>query len=207
MTYCKYCGMESKTADACEWCRRSLRPTAPPPASSAASPIRSASDIVAEADETARKNLVAFFICCGILMLLTFIMVGIRFSLYPYMAIGSMLAAGILLGYFGIIPPFEQEWSEIGVPLILLIIFPAIFVYIGYVIYGLITRQMDLTFVWLMSVAIGMMFVLEIGCAVIGMISQSTVSFITFKGVEILGFIAVLGGWMISGSFGCDRAA
>lgn len=194
MPYCKFCGMESAEAAKCTWCGRSLTDTAPPE-------LHSTMDAVEEAEERERGSRKLFFSCCGIVLVVALMLLFWRFPLYPWVMIGAQFAAGILIGTFGIVPPFEDEWWEMGVPLILVIVFPAFFVFIGYLAYGLITREMDLTVVWLLGTYFAMLLGLYL-CLIIAAPSAVPASMIWYlRGVEILSLVAVGAGWIASSVF------
>lgn len=208
MVYCKYCGMESKTSSICEWCGRALIPVGPTP--SAPPHVRTTQDVLEEQDEADRKARTSFYISCGVLILLSDILVAWRFSLFPVAILGSLLVTGFLLGKFGIVMPFEDEWWEFGTPLILLLFFPTILVYAGYMTYGLITRQMDMEVVWVLSAYCGMHVALILSfMLVIALFGPHTVPRDTILKLHLAGgFVGLLAlgiGWISSGAFNPSR--
>jgi hypothetical protein len=95
----------------------------------------------------------------------------------------------------------EDEWTEFVVPLVLLLVFPAIFVYLGYLTYGLFTRNMDLTVVWLLSVYFAVLTVLQVVTIVAAPAEVSFATWLRFRGVEVFGLIATIAGWAASSAF------
>jgi len=199
MAYCKWCGMESSGPAKCSWCGRAIAATGPPkPAPSMARP---AAEVVEEVEQTGRRALVVFFGCCGAMVVLACVLIFWRYSLYPAVTIGSLFVAGIMLGAFGVVPPFEDEWVELGVPLLFLLIFPAFFVYLGYLIYGLVTREMNLTVVWLLSVYFAMLLVLQVVTIVAAPPRIHAGFYLKFHAVEFLGLVGIGFGWISSSWF------
>lgn len=115
--------------------------------------------------------------------------------------IGSHLTAGILIGAFGIIPPFEDEWWEMGLPLILVIVFPAFLVFLGYLAYGLITRELDLTVVWLLGTYFAVLLGLYLCILVAAPSNVPAIMLWYLRGAEILSLGAIGAGWIASSAF------
>lgn len=199
MVYCKWCGMESSDPAKCSWCGRALVQAAP--AQPAPSMVRSAGEVAEVAEEAGCRTRLKFFICCGALILLASFLIFWRYPLYPVLTLGSLFVAGVMLGTFGVVPPFEDEWVEIGVPLLLLLIFPALLVYLGYLIYGLVTREMDLTIVWLLSVYFGMLVILQVVTIIAAPALIPASLYWRFHAVEFLGLAAIGFGWISSSWF------
>jgi len=205
MTYCRFCGMESKKPDKCEWCGRALvqQPVQPPVRPP--EPVRTTAQLVEEEEEAGRKSRVAFYITNIALLVLAAIILLIRKDLYPLVIIGGLFISGILIGYFQVIPPFDQEWVEVGVPLGLLLFFPAIIICAGYIAYGLIFRSMNLNIVWLLGTYLVMIAALET-VTVLVMIKGAPASFFwKIHSVEFLGLAAIMFGWICSGLLRQDR--
>ena len=201
MTYCRFCGMESSKPDRCEWCGREL---AQPPPAKPPEIVPTTAGRVEMMEEEGRKSRVAFYITNVVLLVLATAVVAIRKELYPLVIIGGLFVSGLLLGYFRIIPSFDNEWVEMGVPLLLILFLPAIIVFAGYMAYGLIYRSMDLTVVWLLGTYVAMLTALEI-VTILAMTSGVPVSFMwKIRGVEFLSLAAVIFGWIASGSFRSD---
>ena len=157
------------------------------------------------AEETEHKARAAFFTSCGILVVLASCLIAWRFTLYPYVAGGGLFVTGILLRYFRILPTFDfNEWIEFVVPLALLIVFPALLVLLGYVVYGLVTREMDLTVVWLLSVYFGFLTIIQVVTIIAGPERISFTMWLQFRGVEILGLLAIIFGWVVGSSLTTD---
>ena len=203
MAYCKFCGMDSKKPDKCEWCGRELvrqpSPAKPP------DPVQITAQLVEQEEEAGRKSRVAFYISSIVLLVIGAVVMAIRKELYPYVIIGGLFISGMLLGYFRIIPAFDDEWVEMGIPLALLLVLPAIIVCGGYIAYGLIYRSMDLTVVWLVGTFVVMLTALEI-VTILSMINGVPTSFIwMIHGIEFISLAAIIMGWIVSGSFRLDR--
>ena len=197
MAYCKWCGMDSRDARRCEWCGKDLNApvqTAPPPAR----------DYVAAFEEENRGLRVAFYISSVALILVASALLGWRPSLYPWVALSMLFIAGILLGALRILPPLEEEWHEFIVPIILLLFFPTFLVYVGYLTYGLMTKNMDLTTVWLLSVYFAMLMLIDIAFVIVVTLGSGTVPMsmlLQVRGVEVLGLVAIVLGWGASSMF------
>lgn len=201
MAYCKFCGMESKTADKCEWCGRSLAM----PAAKPREITPTTADIVEKAEEEERKSRVAFYISNIALLVLAAILIAVKKELYPLVIIGGLFISGVLIGYLGVIPSFEDEWLDVGIPVGLIFFLPAFVVCAGYIAYGLIYRSMDLTIVWLLGTYVVMVTALE-AVTILVMIGGVPAGFIlTIHGVEFLGLVAMVFGWISSGSLRLDR--
>ena len=199
MAYCKWCGMDSRNDRKCEWCGRDLTAipvSAPPPAH----------DYVAEFEEDNRAQRVTFYISCIALLVVASGLIAWRFTLYPYVALSALFVSGILLGALRILPLLEDEWHEFVIPAILILLLGPEIVFVGYLTYGLITRAMDLTVVWLLSVYFAMLLLIEIISIVILALGfgPETVSFtfyIQTRGTAILGLVATVFGWGASSTF------
>lgn len=205
MTYCKFCGMESKKPDKCEWCGRVLAQTQPPPPVKPPDFVPTTADKVEQMDEEDRKSRARFYVSSIALLILAAILVAIHKQLYPFVITGGLFVSGILLGRFRIIPPFDNEWSEMGIPLLLVLLLPSFIVCAGYIAYGLIYRSMDLTVVWLIGTYIAMLTALEIIVTAV-MIGGVPAGFLLWiRVIEFASLAGIILGWMVSGSFRTDR--
>lgn len=193
MAYCKWCGMDSRDARKCEWCGKDLNapaPSAPPPAR----------DYVADFEEENRGLRVAFYIGAVALILVASALVGWRFLLLPYVILGALFTAGILLGALRILPPIEDEWHEFVIPAILILVLGPEIAFVGYLVYGLLTKAMDLTVVWLLSVYFAVFLLIQIIAVVLLALGfgPETVSFTFFlhmRGASVLGLVSIVFGW------------
>jgi hypothetical protein len=202
MAYCKYCGMDSKTSDKCEWCKRPLAQAAA--GATTPSPpvdlIRPGTQIFADGEEKGRLMRRRFFTACGILILCGVIALVVRPTLYPVVILACLFVAGMLLTIYRIIPSIEDEWTDLGLPLILLFFFPALLVCAGYIAYGYLTRNTNITVIWVLSVYLGMLLVLEIFSVILAP-HAGEMMFMILHGVEFVGMLAIGLGWLIGGSF------
>lgn len=206
MAYCKFCGMDSKDPAKCEWCGKPLgqgvsTPRAPSPPPPDARPTTW--EIVEREEAEDRRSRLMFFLVCGGLVVFSAVVISVRASLFPWVILGSLFAAGMLLGALRVIPAFEDEWTEVGIPFVLALIFPAFFVCLGYLAYGFISRSMNYPIIWLLSVYLIVLTFLEIVTIIALSSSAGGVSMDALwklRGVEILSLITVLFGWIASGS-------
>ena len=195
MAYCKFCGVESSDDKNCEWCKRPLPPVPAPPATPPP-PAQDSIDKVGEIEEQERKSRSAFFVSCGVLLLLASGVLFWRYQLYPVVIIISLFVTGILLARFGVIEPFSDNWVQAGVLFLLVIFLPAFVVFLGYMVYGLITRQGDSNLAWLLGAYFGVATVLEV-VAFIAFPEQVPIDTLAkLRGAEALGFAAVIFGWV-----------
>lgn len=203
MAYCKHCGMDSPDPDKCQWCGRSLVPAPPPPAApdSRLPPLRPSTwELVEQEEENARKGRTGFIISCCAMLILAACIIACKWWLYPWITIGGLFAAGMMLGGFGVIPSSFDEWQDFLVPGLLLVFFPAAIVCIGYVAYGLINRDVNFTVVWLLGVYVVALTVME-GATFLGFaIHDQLIALWRLRGVEILGMLMIILGWICSGA-------
>lgn len=200
MAYCKFCGIESKTADFCELCRRPLppvpvTPVAPPPPQA----VEDKLEAIEEKEQGARR---AFFIACGALILVASILILLCYRIFPWVIVGALFAAGMLPARFRIIQPFESAWVEFGILFVLVVTVPGFFLFLGYVIYGLITKNLDEDLAWLLGVYVGVLTILEITAFIAFPDRVPNGTLIVFRAVEVLGFAAAFGGWIVDSSLG-----
>lgn len=196
MAYCKFCGLESNDSEKCQWCGRPLPPV--PAAPAATPPPRPVEEKMAVTEEEERKGRHGFFIACGVLILLSTILLFINYHIYLWVMLGALFLAGILLAYFKIIPPFEDAWLEIVILVLLILFLPSFFALLGYIIYGLITRNMDIDIVWLLGTYAGMILILQIitFIAFPDKIPSSTI--FVLRIAEFFSFVAFFLGWIVS---------
>jgi len=205
MAYCKWCGMDSRDAGKCEWCGKSLDAppgNAPPPAG-VPLPAR---DYVAAFEDENRGLRVAFYISIVGLLVVASALIGWRFLLLPYVILGALFIAGILLGALRILPPIEDEWHEFVIPAILILVLGPEIAFVGYLVYGLLTKAMDLTVVWLLSVYFAMFLLIQIAAVLLLALGlgPETVSFAFFlqmRGAATLGLVSTVFGWGASSFF------
>lgn len=193
--------MESKTKGKCEWCGRNLAV----PAAKPHEITPTAAKIVERAEEEERKSRVAFYISNIALLVLAAILIAVKKELYPLVIIGGLFISGVLISYLGVIPSFEDEWLDVGIPFGLILFLPAFVVCAGYIAYGLMYRSMDLTIVWLLGTYVVMVTALE-AVTILAVIGGVPASFVwMIHGVEFLGLAAFIFGWICSGSLRLDR--
>lgn len=224
MAYCKFCGMESKTTGRCEWCGRDLprlRRAARPAVGTSApaeegtedapftffiyeslqrqSPTDSPWDIsLPERKISTAETLVDFFLYVSVMVLMGSALIAWHLgNPFVLMTIGAMFLAGVLLAAFRAIPPFEAGWDEVGVPLMLMLVvfFPVLIVYVGFIIYGLIRHQTDRTVLALLSPQFLLLLALIILSAASVPEAAPLRMYGQFRGVEFLGLSAILLGW------------
>ena len=224
MAYCKFCGMESKTTGRCEWCGRDLprlRRVARPAVGTSApaeegtadapftffiyeslqrqSPTDSPWDIsLPERKISTAETLVDFFLYVSVMVLMGSALIAWHLgNPFVLMTIGAMFLAGVLLATFRAIPPFEAGWDEVGVPLMLMLVvfFPVLIVYVGFIIYGLIRHQTDRTVLALLSPQFLLLLALIILSAASVPEAAPLRMYGQFRGVEFLGLSAILLGW------------
>lgn len=196
MLYCKHCGMESADEEMCEWCGRER--------------IRSTTTTsfdegflfpAARREDTTTEALVDFFIYWGALFIVGSCLIAWRYS-SPYLlaTVGGLFVVGALLAWFDAIPLFEDGMEEVGLPVMfmLVLLFPALLVFLGYIAYGLITRQTDRTVVWLLSAPFTALLILLVVTAATGPDTVPMGGFGSLRGVEFVGLAAVLLGWNAS---------
>ena len=108
-----------------------------------------------------------------------------------------MFLAGVLLAAFRAIPAFESGWDEIGVPLMLMLVifFPVLIVYLGFIIYGLVKHHTDRTVLALLSPQFLLLLALIIMSAASIPEAVPLRMYGQFRGVEFLGISAMLLGW------------
>ncbi|MBP6963912.1 MAG: hypothetical protein KBC96_05840 [Armatimonadetes bacterium] len=200
MAYCKWCGMESKTDRKCEWCGRDLVAA---PAAAGPPPAR---DHVAEFEDENRGLRTAFYISSAGILILSVVLTGWRFLLLPWIAVGALFVTGMLLGALRILPAIEDEWHEFVIPLVLVLVAGPELVFVGYLIYGLVTREMDLTVIWLLASYFGMLLLIEIMALVliaagIGPERLPMMFMFQIRAAAVLGMVAIIFGWGASGLF------
>lgn len=205
MAYCKYCGMESADQEKCEWCGRALTGAPARPAQPHAPLVRTTQDVIEELDEAARKSRGAFFVSCAVLTLVAASLILLFHWLWPWVTVGCLFAAGFMLGHYGIIPPFEDDWVDVSIPFVLIVFLPAFFVLLGYVAYGMINRDMNFTLVWLMGVFLGVVTILEVSTFIAVHSGAPSNILLKMSVVEGLGFGAAAAGWILSNSFGLNK--
>lgn len=201
MAYCKHCGMDSPDPDKCQWCGRPLVPAAPAAPDPRLPPPRPSTwELVEEEEERLRQGRIRFIISCSAMLILAAFIITWKWWLYPWITIGGLFAAGMMLGGFGVIESSFEEWQDFLVPGLLLLFFPAVVVCIGFIAYGLINRHMNFSVVWLLGVYVIALTVLE-GATFLGfMIHDQMIALWRLRGVEILGLVTIILGWMCSGA-------
>lgn len=191
MPYCKFCGMESKDPSKCEWCGRELSQTVRIAPTSTSRPV-------VPTDYTWGETLLDFFIYWCALIITGSSLVSWHYS-SPYLlaTVGGLFIIGFLLARYGAIPAFEEGWDEIGVPLMLMLIifFPTLLVFLGFIAYALITRRTERTVIWLLSPQFVALLVLVVVTAVTGPDTVPMGMYREFRGIEFLSLSAVLLGW------------
>jgi hypothetical protein len=198
MAYCKFCGMESKRPDKCDWCGRSLAPEPGRPPEI----VPTTAQRIQEEEEAGRKSRATFYISNIVLLVIAAIILVINKGLYPVVILGGLFISGFLMGYLRVIPSFEGEWLEIGIPFILIFFLPAFFVCLGYIAYGLIYRSMDFTVIWLLGTYVVMLTALEAIIFIAYAKGLPPMFFLKIHGSEVLGFAAIGVGWISASSFG-----
>ena len=196
MAYCKYCGIESENPNVCQWCGRPLPPVPVTPA--VPPPPTEPEDKIAEIEEAERQHRRGFFISCGVLLAVAATVILIRCWLYPWVIMGALFVSGILLPRFRILPPFEDAWLEVGIFVFLSLCFPAFFVFLGYIVYGMITRNLEPDIVWLLGTYFGVLLVLEIVTFIAFPARVPSNTLLMLRGTEFLGFVATAFGWIAS---------
>ena len=224
MAYCKFCGMESKTTGRCEWCGRDLprlRRVAPPRLGTAAPAEEGAADApftffiyeslqrraatedpwdlaLPEQKTSTAETLLDFFLYVSVMILMGSALIAWHLNNpFVLMTIAAMFLAGVLLAAFKAIPAFEAGWDEVGVPLMLMLVvfFPVLIVYLGFIIYGLARHHTDRTVVALLSPQ----FILLLALIIMSVASVPEAAplrmYGQFRGVEFLGLSAMLLGW------------
>lgn len=208
MTYCRYCGMESKEPKRCEWCGKDL--TVPLP--SEIPEMKAAQDIVEELEERGRESRSKFFIIVGCLVAVAAGLIIWRLSLYPTVTLATLFTAGILLAAMGVIRSFEDEWLEMFIAIVLRVALPgplALIAYIGYVIWGRIKQTIDPTAVWLLGVYFGILTTIQVVTMIVIKVASAGAAPVTvpmsvgvqFYFVDLLGLTAILVGWIASSLF------
>jgi len=225
MAYCKFCGMDSKTTGRCEWCGRDLprlRRVAPPPPGTVASAEEGASEapftffiyeslqrqspaedpwdlaVLPGRKTSTAETLLDFFLYVSIMVLMGSALIAWHLgNPFVLITIGTMFLAGVLLAAFKAVPPFEAGWDEIGVPLMLMLVvfFPVLIVYLGFIIYGLVKHETDRTVVALLSPQFVLLVTLIILSAASVPQAAPLRMYGQFRGVEFLGLSAMLIGW------------
>ena len=203
MAFCKHCGMDSPDPAKCQWCGRALVPAPPVPAApdSRLPPLRPSTwELVEQEEENARKGRIGFIISCSAMLFLAAYVIAWEWWLYPWITIGGLFAAGMMLGGFGVIESSFDEWQDFLVPGLLLLFFPSAIVCIGYVAYGLINRDVNFTVVWLLGVYVIALTVLEAATFLGFAIHDQMIVLWRLRGVEILGMLTIILGWICSGA-------
>lgn len=198
MAYCKHCGMNSSTADKCEWCGRQLAqaqavPDAPPPVADNSSP-----SWLENMEEEERQGRARFFIGLAVLLVVAAIPILIRYQLYPWIILAATFATGNLLRRFQVIESFSDDW--VMVLLLFLIPAPMFFMLLGLVAYGVIHKDLNHTFVWLMGAYLAVETIL-VTVTFLAMPHTAPLSMMTpVLGLEKLGFLAAVLGWRSGGT-------
>jgi hypothetical protein len=225
MAYCKFCGMESKTTGRCEWCGRDLprlRRVAPPAVGTAQpkgegsadapftffiyeslqrqSPTEDTWDLatLSERKTSTGEVFLDFLLYVSVMVLMGSALVAWHLSNpLVLITIGAMFLSGVLLAAFKAVPAFESGWDEVGVPLMLMLVvfFPVLIVYLGFIIYGLAKHQTDRTVLALLSPQFILLLALIIMSAASVPEAAPLRMYGQFRGVEFLGLSAVLLGW------------
>lgn len=202
MGYCKHCGMNSSTADKCEWCGRRLSESTPQPVGqpevhdgvSTASPIE-------ELDEEERIGRRNYLIFASIVMVLAACPLVWKYTLYVYVIPLALFSMGAMLCYQRIIAPWESDWVLVGILLLAILFVPGFFVLLGYIGYSLIYKNLDPAVVWLLGTYVVATDGL-LGVAILNM--PKVVPFYTTTqvfGLEKLGYLALVFGWICGSSW------
>lgn len=99
------------------------------------------------------------------------------------------------------IAPIEDEWQEFIIPAILILVCGPVVAFVGYLLYGLVTRQMDLTVVWLLSVYLVVLTAIQITFLLTGPEKISLKMAIIYRPMEVTGLVATVIGWAMSSMF------
>jgi len=153
---------------------------------------------IAHKGEEPQELLLDLFIYLGALTFMASFLIAWRYT-NPYIlaAIGCMFLAGILMARFKAIPAFVEECEEISIPAVLMlaVFFPIPLIYLGYLVYGVITHRAERTVVRLLSPLFAILLILFVVSAVAGPEAVPMRAYGQFRGVELLGFSALLLGW------------
>jgi hypothetical protein len=214
MAYCKHCGMESSNASKCEWCGRQLTGPGPVPQSGplagdnspqavppAAPPIavNSPQSRLEKMDEDARQGRTRFFIGLAILVVVAVVSILVRYQLYPWIILAATFTTGYLLRRFDVIESYSGELMMVA--LIVLVPVPVFFMLLGLVGYGVIQKDPNYAFIWLMGAYLAVEAVL-VPVTLIAMPRMVPAAmFMPLFGLEKLGFIAAVLGWRAGGTY------
>ena len=199
MAYCRYCGIQSKYADKCELCGRQLAdaqdaPKVVPPIENNTPHAR-----LEKMEEEGRQGRTSFYIGLAILLVVAAILIFIKFQLYPWVILAATFATGNLLRRFHVIDAYSDDILMVG--LLLIIPAPMFFVLLGLAAYGVIQRNPNYTFIWLMGAYLAVQSILVI-VTILAMPRMVPMSLLMpLLGLERLGFIAAVLGWRSGGTY------
>ncbi len=201
MGYCKHCGMNSSIEDKCQWCGRQLASSAPQPVGQP-QPIEDNSPqsrlaLYEEEQAMARKS---FYYACSILLVLASALMFWKPPLYPCVTLCVLFLTGHLLRRLNIIEPFEDDWLAVGLMFLATMFVPAFVVFFSYLAYGLVNRNLNVSLAWLFGAYMAMVTMMELVSVLSWGHTGPADIFFILQGVEKLGYIAAVVGWMSGGT-------
>ncbi len=205
MAYCKYCGMESKDASKCDWCGRQIDATeaSVPAAGPQAAPAvvdNTPQARLARMDEAERLGRQRFFIGAVILLVVTAAAIFLKYQFYFWIILAAGFAVGYMLRKFEVVEPYADDLLLVG--LLFIIPAPMFFVLVGLIAYGVIQKDLNYTFVWLMASYLAVNLVLITVTALALLHSPEAYGLLaSAAGLDKLGFLAVVLGWRAGGTY------
>ena len=199
MAYCRYCGIQSKYPDKCELCGRQLTdaqavPTVVPPIVDNTPHAR-----LEKMEEEGRQGRTRLFIGLAVVLIAAAILIFIRFQLYPWVILAATFATGNLLRRYDVIEAYSEDLLMVG--LLFLIPAPMFFVLLGLVAYGVIQKDPNYTFIWLMGAYLAVCTILVIVTLLAMPRMVPLILLPSVLGLEKLGFIAAVLGWRSGGTY------
>lgn len=202
MGYCKHCGMDSSTEDKCQWCGRPLAASAPQPVGQP--PTRASlmtAPTLEELDEEERIGRRNYLIFASVMMVLSACLLVWKYTLHIYVIPVTLFSLGVMLYYQKIIPVWDNDWVLVGILLLAIMFAPGFFVLLGYLGYTLVNKNMDPAVVWLLATYVVATDGLQIVTALSMPKMVPAYTLAQAYGVEKLGYIALVFGWMCGSSW------
>lgn len=224
MARCAKCGKESMHPSMCEHCgfdfttgtMPSAQQSGRPPGADAGesdspyglyvyetvlmSPTPQAFDAIltTRPEDHTLESVLDFFIYTGAIFLLGSFMIAWQYR-SPFI-VGSiilMFLAGVWLARTRALPKFEDGWTEVGLPLALMLslFVPVVVVFAGFVVHGMATHRIDRTVVRLLTPLFVVVVFLLMVTGVAGPEVVPMRMYGEFRGIELLSLAAVLLGW------------
>ncbi|MCS6863075.1 MAG: hypothetical protein NZT92_22445 [Abditibacteriales bacterium] len=224
--YCRQCGMDSRTTDVCEWCKKPMAPPqqhpAPPgvaatapqtaaagarvPANLAGLPPQAVTPQMLRAEaqqaETPWGERLEKFLAMGMpLLIAAVLLVHFVEGAFLWTAFGVLFLWGLLMGATGAIEPYEEAFADVFVVLVVCYLLGPVVGLGVYLVVGLIKQEWNAAIILLLLGHLFVRFVLALAFATsadpLSMIPQ----FSLLPNASFVAVVCSFGGWMMSSFF------